>query len=181
MIEEWKEIKGYRDSYLISNTGIVKKKARIGTRGNYVKEHIFIPHVNSNGYLRVSFKNPNGKQQEHFIHRLVAELFIPNPENKPCVNHKDGNKLNNSVSNLEWCTHSENEKHSLYHLGKINKLNFCCGEKSPHAKLTNAQVQWIRNNHKPWSKTFGSKALGKLFGVNEQTITDLVHGRTYNV
>lgn len=181
MNEEWKEIKGYRDTYLVSNTGIVKKKARMGTRGNYVKEHIFTPHLNSNGYLRVSFRDSNGKLKEHFIHRLVAELFIPNLENKPCVNHIDGNKLNNSVENLEWCTHSENEKHSLYELGKINKLNFCYGERSHFAKLTNAQVSWIRNNHEPWNKTFGSKPLAKLFGVDEQTITDLVHRRTYNV
>lgn len=179
MKEEWREIKGYRDTYCVSNLGNVKRKDRMGTRGNYVKAHVLKPHINSNGYLRVGFRDENGKFSEHFIHRLVAELFIPNPENKPCVNHIDGNKLNNSVENLEWCTHSENELHSLYKLGKINNLKPCYGERSHFAKLTNAQVSWIRNNHEPWNKTFGSRPLGKLFGVSDNLIRDCVYGRTY--
>ena len=70
-----------------------------------------------NGYMRVWIIQ-NGKRVKASVHRLVAKAFIPNPENKPCVNHIDGNKENNCASNLEWCTHSENEKHSYRVLGK---------------------------------------------------------------
>jgi hypothetical protein len=71
------------------------------------------------GYMQVTImKNKKGKS--HLVHRLVAKAFLPNPENKPCVNHIDGNKKNNSVTNLEWCTYSENEKHSYSVLGKVN-------------------------------------------------------------
>lgn len=70
-----------------------------------------------NGYMQVSMKL-NGKYVKKLVHRLVAEAYLPNKENKPCVNHKDGNKNNNSVENLEWCTYSENELHSHRVLGK---------------------------------------------------------------
>lgn len=67
--------------------------------------------VDRYGYHRVTFC-VKGKRTNHSVHRLVAKAFIPNPESKPQVNHKDGNKLNNSVANLEWCTNEENQKHA---------------------------------------------------------------------
>jgi len=66
----------------------------------------------NNHYLSIK-QTMNGKQETFYIHRLVAEAFIPNPENKPCINHKDGNTKNNHVSNLEWCTYRENNIHAL--------------------------------------------------------------------
>lgn len=70
-------------------------------------------HVNNRGYLMVNLYNDNGPCPHKLIHRLVAEAFIPNPKNKPEVNHKDGNKTNNRVENLEWVTHLENIQHSI--------------------------------------------------------------------
>lgn len=65
------------------------------------------------GYARVYMTLPNGKRKGSFVHRLLAMAFIPNHQNKPCVNHKDGNKKNNSIDNLEWCTHKENSSHAV--------------------------------------------------------------------
>lgn len=86
--------------YLVSNTGFVK-----GPKGHILKGSI------NNGYYRIGIYNGSNKKYE-FIHRIVAKTFIPNPENKPNVNHKDGNRLNNCVDNLEWCTQQENVIHA---------------------------------------------------------------------
>ena len=96
--EIWKDIKGYPD-YQISNLGRVwSKKRQI-----YLK-----PHKNNSGYLSVVIPSINGKYKGELIHRLVALTFIDNPDNLPCVNHKDEDKENNSASNLEWCDRSYN-------------------------------------------------------------------------
>ena len=97
--------------------------------------HVVKPQANGKGYLRVSI----GKKLM-FIHRMVAELYVPNPENKPQVNHIDGNKLNNAASNLEWVTNQENRNHAVQH-----KLHVF-GEACPNAKLTKNDVDFIREH-----------------------------------
>lgn len=106
MVEEWKDIKDYEGLYQISNTGKVKSLYRD-------TEKILIGDVirSGKGYLSVGLTK-NKKVKSFLTHRLVAQAFIPNPENKPEVNHIDGNTLNNNVSNLEWCTHRENINHA---------------------------------------------------------------------
>lgn len=89
-----------------------------GVVRNIKTNRVLHQHIDKDGYLRVAIYDKEHKQHRKLVHRLVAEAFIPNPDNLPQVNHKDGNKQNNSVDNLEWCTHSENQKHRFYTLQK---------------------------------------------------------------
>ena len=118
--EIWKDIKDYEDLYQISNFGRIRSKDKmIRSKGSYLlKGKILSPYITYKGYLRIKLIK-KGMKKNHSIHRLVAEAFIPNPENKPQVNHKDTNRKNNVVSNLEWATNSENQIHA-YKYGNQN-------------------------------------------------------------
>ena len=106
--EEWKDIKGYEGLYQISNLGRVKSLPRNGT----IKEEKILKYsLDKYGYPQIVLNN---KKHKCFrVHRLVAEAFLLNPKNKSTVNHKDGNKTNNNVKNLEWNTIKENNDHAL--------------------------------------------------------------------
>jgi hypothetical protein len=103
--EQWKAIAECNGEYYISDHGRVKSM-------KFGKERILKPFPNTRGYLIVFVAGKWEKQRCNLIHQLVAKTFLPNPESKPQVNHKDGNKLNNSVTNLEWMTHQENIQHA---------------------------------------------------------------------
>ena len=100
MDEVWKEIPNF-DDYIINNLGKVKSFKKNS-------ERILKPSIN-NGYYYVNLTNNNGKKVNKYIHRMLAELFIPNPNNLPNVDHIDTKRLNNDLFNLRWCTHSENQ------------------------------------------------------------------------
>ena len=116
MKEEWKDIKGYEGLYQVSNLGRVKRLPY--TRINLltpqgvskIPEHIITSIINKSGYNTVMLYK-NTARKWIFVHRLVAEAFIPNPDNLPYINHKDENKLNNKVDNLEWCTSKYNSNY----------------------------------------------------------------------
>ena len=110
----WKDVVGYEGLYLVSDEGFVigvKSKKKLRVSPTY------------NGYHRVKlYRNAQGKTM--MVHRIVASAFIPNPENKDQVNHKDGNKANNALTNLEWVTQEENQKHAyLNGLSNIEPAN----------------------------------------------------------
>lgn len=111
MNESWKDVEGYEGLYQVSNCGRVKslERMRLVKSGCFgkVKEKILKHGKNKSGYLQVLLWK-DGKQKSHRVQRLVANAFIPNPENKPEVNHKDENKENNCVWNLEWCDRKYN-------------------------------------------------------------------------
>lgn len=110
MQEVWKDIVGYEGIYQISNTGKVKRLA--GSCYTAHTDRIVTATNNGTGYFKVVLSKNNTKKQ-FLVHRLVAQVFIPNPNNYEFVNHKDENKKNNNVENLEWCTKSYN---SIYYL-----------------------------------------------------------------
>lgn len=109
MTEIWKQVKGF-PLYEVSNLGRVKSK-------HHSKRHpnggLIIGCKTSSGYLKVFLSDGKGNQKQQSVHRLVAQAFIPNPSGKLTINHKDGNKTNNSVDNLEWSTYSENIRHAF--------------------------------------------------------------------
>lgn len=102
--EYWKPVVGYEELYQVSNWGRVKSLPRNGTV-KYAR--ILKPGTNRYGYLYVNLCK-DGKVKTFTVHRLVAEAFLPNPDNLPCINHKDECKTNNNVDNLEWCTYEYN-------------------------------------------------------------------------
>ena len=115
MNEIWKDVKGYEQFYQISNLGNIKSKGRtVRSRNRFLirKGRILHPVPNSNGYLRIQL-NANGVSKRMFIHRLVAEHFVPNPFGLDTVNHKDFNPKNNSADNLEWTTRNGNYQYSF--------------------------------------------------------------------
>lgn len=113
-MEIWKDVAGYEGQYQVSNFGRVKSLARTARGCNdsrrSIKERILRPKLSTHKYhfVRLGADGSNGK-----IHRLVATAFIPNPEGKRCVNHINGIKTDNRVDNLEWCTHTENNRHAF--------------------------------------------------------------------
>lgn len=142
--EIWKEIKGYEGLFAVSNLGRVKSLARRvsnHTNSIYKPERIIKHQFNHKGYPVVRLSGMGKAKKTFSIHRLVAKSFIPNPENKPQVNHIDGNKQNNHVKNLEWCTNQENQihavkmglnDHSKYESGrpkrKVNQIDISTGK-----------------------------------------------------
>lgn len=132
----WKDIIGFENFYEISDKGIVrsKDKIRVDTLGRkrMWKGRVLTPDIAPNGYYRITLCNGHAVKKQKYIHRLVAEHFIPNPDNLPQVNHKDGNKLNNKLENLEWVSIQENVIHAYRH-GLINHVR---GVKHPNYGLT---------------------------------------------
>lgn len=140
----------------------------ITEEGHFYKgERRMYPDRTNFGHLCIRI-TLNGKRVRKYIHRLVAENFIPNPENKSKVNHWDGNPSNNHVSNLVWATHAENIAHAYQILKKS------WGELRSDSKLSNEQVKFIRNNYIPFDKEFGQTAMAKKFGVCQQTVSRII-------
>lgn len=161
MKEIWKDIEGYEGVYHVSNLGRAKRV----TTGRILKSG-----KDRGGYLQVDLCK-NGKHKTHRIHRLVAQAFIPNPENKPEVNHIDENKTNNMVSNLEWMTAKENSNH-----GTRN-------ERMAKAISKSNSIPIIATNIKTGESTelYGTSECARQLGLNQSNITSVLKGRRETV
>jgi len=168
-MEIWKSIVGYPD-YEISNAGRVKSLSRINLRGFTLKEKIIKGGIDTSGYNHIPLRH-KGVRKSLSVHRLVALHFIPNPDNLPEVNHKDGNKLNNNDWNLEWNTRSENMKHAY--------INYLCKDKSGigngRAVLCEVDVLEIRK-----SKIRPIRLLAEEYNVSPSCIESIIKRKTWN-
>lgn len=162
--EIWKDIDINGVKFVVSSEG---RLARL--LNPYLKKNKKRP---DNAYLCVNIST-NGKLKSFKVHRLVAQAFIPNPENKPQVNHISGVKTDNRVENLEWVTANENMLHAF----KIG-LNHS-KEKHYKSKLTNAQREEIIKSYIPFSRNFGTRALAKKYNVSHEAISSLI--RKYSI
>ena len=130
------------------------------------------PHPNEDGHLHVGlFKD--GKTITYSVHRLVAETFIPNPDNLPEVDHRDNNPANNCVTNLRWCTRKQNAEYA------VENGVYKFGDNHPRSKLTVEKVREIREKYIPRSKKYGIKALAKEYGVSRSTIENVVYNAVW--
>lgn len=162
MEEVWKDIKGYEGLYQVSNLGRIKGlkrkvKSPQGSSGfRTIKEKILIPHISNRGYAVVNLSKDNIKVLRS-IHGLVCDAFLENPNNYHCINHKDENKLNNCVNNLEWCTTRYN---NLYN-NKIDRLT----------KARMKKIVQIDNDNKAIKIWESSKTVGDALGISNTLIT----------
>lgn len=157
--EVWKDIPDYEGVYQVSNKGRIKSLARIV--GNCKrKDKIIIPKDNGTGYYKVNLYK-NGKHKNHYVHKLVASVFINNESNKPCINHKDYNRKNNNVENLEWVTYKENNNYS------------CCSE---HAALKNSlRVLVVDLDNNPIKMFASIHQCSRYFNVDASHISGIIH------
>ena len=163
MEEIWKDIPNY-NGYQVSNLGRVK-----ALKTNKILK---LNRTRTGYFLIRLYKNK--KQKAFLIHRIVAQAFIPNPANKSQVNHKDGNKANNCINNLEWCTISENQKHKIHSsfvktpiIGKFGKDN----------PLSKKIIQINKNNFKKIKIFNGLKEAQRLTGIFEASISRVCNGK----
>lgn len=168
--EVWKGIVGYEELFSVSNRGKIFSKRT----DKILKQNLVARSYNA---CITKLNGRNGTNLVLKVHREVAKAFIPNPDNLPFVNHKDGDKLNNNVSNLEWVTPRENIIHALDnglatidHLLQINKDN---------RKLSDDDVRFVRLNYKAKDRTLGTRALARKYGVTHGVIMDILNGKTY--
>lgn len=169
MNERWVKIPGYEGLYEVSNMSRIKSVDRCFVRNGvtvYLKGQLLKQHLSKRGYWCVKLSN-GGKTKTKTVHRFVG-LFIKNPQSLPDINHKDGNKTNNHIDNLEWCNHTQNMQHAIKN-GLINRLS---GEDN---KLT---------------KKIKDKETGKVYptirhavneiGINRNTLVSYLSGHRNN-
>lgn len=158
---QWKNFYGY----CVSNEGHITFKDSMLLRK---------PSIHKRGYLWAWFVIPEQGKKKLLLHRVVAELFIPNIKNKPQINHIDGNKQNNKVNNLEWATNQENRTHA-------NKLGLTAKGNKLSKKLNEEKVAMIRKEYIPFSKDNNQYTLAEKYGVSQSMIMKIVNNKEWKL
>lgn len=165
--EEFIPVKGFEDRYMVSRSGKVYSLR---------KNKLISPEIDKDGYFRFTIWGDGNYKKHKFVHRLVAETFIPNSDNLPQVNHKDGNRQNNNVDNLEWCTCHENLAHAF-------NYNYCGYKDRSLAQLDkiNSESMYILILLKTHNKTMVFKSVmgvHKFINISCTTITKHIRNHT---
>lgn len=170
--EIWKDIVGWEGLYQVSNLGRIKSLSRVVKVVGHnhsearISEKILKSVIRKLGYEMVTICKVNIHKHKQ-VHRVVAEVFIPNPDNKPNINHIDCNPLNNKVENLEWCTQKENREHAK----KMGRVPW--GQSHFKAKITQDDAIAIKNSAERTS------ILANQYGISMSSIGDIRKGRTW--
>lgn len=184
MQEIWKDIPDYEGLYQASDLGqvrslnrevpmfhgLIKRKTTRKLRGKIIRQY-----KNKNGYMSVSL-SANGKHKTHRVHRLVMLSFVGVPPNEKNINHKDGNKANNCLSNLEYVTRSENQIHAYTILGVKAKGPKIYGEKNHASVLTRNQVVEI---HRMSKSGKSHRSIARYFDITHQAVGYILRGRNW--
>ncbi len=174
-VEEWRDVPGLEGKYQASSLGRIRSLDRLvptcyGAKRT-VRGRVLSSRPGASGYVRI----PPKVFGTQFVHRLVAMAFIPNPHGLPVINHIDGNKANNRVENLEWCTQADNLRHA-HRTGLARGMDLKKGDLSIASKLTSAQVSVIKRCLKEGHRSID---IAREFGVVKGTIAEIKAGRSW--
>lgn len=158
MKEVWKDIPNYEGLYQVSNLGRVKS-FRKSTKHYWQDEYILKPTTSENGYCNVTLYDKTVRHK-FLVHRLVAEAFIPNPDNLPQINHKDENPMNNAASNLEWCTAQYNNAYGTAKIRAIDTISIPIKQLTLEGKC----IAIYRS----------TRIAAELLGINRGTLKDAI-------
>ena len=158
----------YGENYYINRKGVIYRASYVANDGRYIKSKIVTQSLGKNGYYYVNLRC-DGKTKLAYVHRIIAETYVDNPENKEQVNHINGDKKDNRIENLEWVTPKENTQHSIYH--GMTPI----GEQAHKSKLTLKEVISIRSSNR------SDTELANKYGVSRAQVYRIKKGLNWSM